>query len=115
MPAFGQGIGSETPLSDYAGQIYELEPNPAETAPADFPRRLSETGLYSNTATHETHPGLVPYSVNSPLWSDGAAKERFIGLPGELQIEFTEEGGLALSRGDRARQNIFARNPGWEP
>ena len=26
-------------------------------------------------------PGLVPYSVNSPLWSDGAFKERYIAIP----------------------------------
>lgn len=26
-------------------------------------------------------PGLVPYSVLSPLWSDGAAKERFVRIP----------------------------------
>jgi len=26
-------------------------------------------------------PGLVPYAVNSPLWSDGAAKERFVSIP----------------------------------
>jgi uncharacterized repeat protein (TIGR03806 family) len=26
-------------------------------------------------------PGVVPYSVNSPLWSDGAHKERFLAIP----------------------------------
>jgi uncharacterized repeat protein (TIGR03806 family) len=26
-------------------------------------------------------PGLVPYSVRSPLWSDAAAKERFLRIP----------------------------------
>ncbi len=33
-------------------------------------------------------PGVIPYSVNSPLWSDGAEKERLIALPGTTQIEF---------------------------
>jgi hypothetical protein len=35
---------------------------------------------------------LIPYSVNSPLWSDNAHKERFMALPGMSQIDFIEEG-----------------------
>ena len=39
-------------------------------------------------------PALIPYTVNAPLWSDGAYKERYIALPGaESQIEFTASGG----------------------
>lgn len=48
--------------------------------PADFPRKLSETGLFEKGG-HVPKPGLIPYSVNSPLWSDGADKQRFIALP----------------------------------
>jgi hypothetical protein len=37
-------------------------------------------------------PGVVPYSVNSPLWSDGAHKERFLAIPHkdgkDMRIEF---------------------------
>jgi hypothetical protein len=39
-------------------------------------------------------PGLIPYSVNAPLWSDGAYKERWIGLPGDdTHIDFTTNRG----------------------
>ena len=31
---------------------------------------------------------MIPYQVNSPLWSDGAIKERFIGIPGTQTIPF---------------------------
>ncbi len=37
---------------------------------------------------HKPAPGLIPYSVNSQLWSDGAHKDRFLALPGKSQIEF---------------------------
>jgi uncharacterized repeat protein (TIGR03806 family) len=30
-----------------------------------------------------TQPSVVPYSVNSPLWSDGTIKSRFIAIPGD--------------------------------
>ncbi|MGE3809784.1 MAG: hypothetical protein AB7K24_34400, partial [Gemmataceae bacterium] len=33
-------------------------------------------------------PGLNPSSVNAPLWSDNANKERFLALPGQSQLEF---------------------------
>jgi hypothetical protein len=43
-------------------------------------------------------PGLIPYSVNSPLWSDGAHKERYLALPGESpKIEFTNHRAWGLS------------------
>ncbi len=71
------------------GGIYELAPAPA--APKnqpEFPRKLSQTGLFSDTAKHIPEKGLIPYSVNSELWSDGALKERFIAVPGNAKVEF---------------------------
>ncbi|MCE9561985.1 MAG: PQQ-dependent sugar dehydrogenase [Planctomycetes bacterium] len=71
------------------GGIYELAP-PAPVAKnqPDFPRKLSETGLFADTAKLLPEKGLIPYSVNSELWSDGATKERYIAIPGDAKIEF---------------------------
>jgi hypothetical protein len=44
---------------------------------------LSETGLFASTKDHKPAPGLIPYSVNAALWSDGATKERFLAIPGD--------------------------------
>jgi uncharacterized repeat protein (TIGR03806 family) len=54
----------------------------------DFPRKLSETGLFASTRDLKPAPGLIPYDVNAPLWSDGANKDRFIAIPGNGKIEF---------------------------
>jgi glucose/arabinose dehydrogenase/mono/diheme cytochrome c family protein len=81
------------------GALARLEPIPPDAPRPPFPRKLSATGLFADTAAHRTQPGLIPYSVNAPLWSDGAAKERFIALPGEEQIEFTEEGAWRFPEG----------------
>jgi hypothetical protein len=59
--------------------------------------------------SHAMAPGVIPYSVNSPLWSDGAHKERFIAIPAknasagqstalsyasvDVRIGFTRKGG----------------------
>jgi uncharacterized repeat protein (TIGR03806 family) len=70
------------------GGIYQLTPTPPATQKVSFPRKLSETGLFADTARHIPEAGLIPYSVNAELWSDGATKDRFIALPGNAKVEF---------------------------
>lgn len=73
--------------------FYKLEPNPPPSEPPlPFPTKLSDTGLFTAVARHEVAAGVIPYSVNAPLWSDGAHKERFIALPGDAHAEFTQNG-----------------------
>ena len=42
---------------------------------------LSATGCFDPKDPKKPAPGLIPYDVNSPLWSDGADKQRFMALP----------------------------------
>lgn len=88
--SFGQDLSGEVYLVDFAGGgIHWLVPAPpAETAAHPFPRKLSESGLFASTKEHRVAPGVIPYSVNSELWSDGAKKERFLAVPGDARIEF---------------------------
>jgi len=81
-------------LDDGSG-IYKLVATPKEAVAHQppFPRKLSETGLFASTRDHVPAPGLIPYTVNSPLWSDGAIKERFIAIPGDGKIELTPARG----------------------
>ncbi len=52
------------------------------------------------TASHTTAPGLVPYDVNAPLWSDGVAKQRYLALPAGAQARWSgEDGPLSLPVG----------------
>jgi uncharacterized repeat protein (TIGR03806 family) len=99
ITGFGTDSHGELLIADHGGGYYRLEPAPKETAPHPFPTRLSETGLFTSVKDHQPYPGLIPYSVNSPLWSDGADKERFIALPGTSKMEFTESGGWNLPEG----------------
>ena len=57
------------------------------SATAHVPQRLSETGLYANIATGELSPGVLGYTPQFPLWSDGAEKQRWILLPVGQQID----------------------------
>ncbi|MEO5916499.1 MAG: discoidin domain-containing protein [Luteolibacter sp.] len=70
------------------------------------PQFLSQTGVFANMATLATVPGVIPYSVASPLWSDGAAKRRWIILPNDgvydtaaEKIVFSKDGSWLFPAG----------------
>jgi uncharacterized repeat protein (TIGR03806 family) len=88
--AWGQDHAGEVYALDFmSGAILRLVDNPP--APADapkFPRKLSETGLFASTRDLKPAAGLIPYSVNAELWSDGATKERYIAIPGLGKVEY---------------------------
>jgi uncharacterized repeat protein (TIGR03806 family) len=91
MASFGMGRDGSFYAVDYdRGQIFELERQPPAPPQAPFPRKLSETGLFTSVAKHEVAPGVIPYSINAPFWSDGAHKERFFAVPGDGKVTFHE-------------------------
>ncbi len=63
--AFGADKDGELLIVDHGGSLHELEPTPPAAANRKFPTRLSETGLFASTASHEPAPGVVPYSINA--------------------------------------------------
>lgn len=102
ITSFAADLDGEIVITDHKrddGGLYRLERNDpaASEAPNPFPRKLSESGLFASVAGHHMQPGVIPYSVNSPLWSDGAHKERFIAIPhkeGEdMRIDFSTPRG----------------------
>jgi uncharacterized repeat protein (TIGR03806 family) len=88
--AWAQDIDGEVFALDFiSGGIYHLVPAPPASADAPkFPRKLSETGLFTSTKDLKPATGLIPYSVNAELWSDGATKERYLAIPGKGKIEY---------------------------
>jgi len=46
-----------------------------------LPQQLSGTGVFTNTPNMAPFNGLISYSPNVPLWSDGAAKIRYMAIP----------------------------------
>jgi uncharacterized repeat protein (TIGR03806 family) len=68
-------------------------------AQGDSPLLLSETQAFASLAALEAAPGVIPYSVVSPLWSDGARKLRWLALPSGSQVGFSEAGAWAFPEG----------------
>ncbi|MFM8892717.1 MAG: PQQ-dependent sugar dehydrogenase, partial [Planctomycetia bacterium] len=86
ITAFGTDSQGELLICDHRpddeGGFYRLVPAPpASKDVTAFPRKLSESGLFADVATHRMVAGVVPYEPASPLWSDGTHKARFFALP----------------------------------
>ena len=66
---------------------------------AGFPARLSDYGFFADAAGQKPAPGVTPYRLNTPLWTDGADKQRFVYLPAGQQARGQGEGLLDLPIG----------------
>ena len=62
------------------------------TAAGKPPATLLETGVFQDLVKLQPKSGFVPYYVNSPLWSDGAQKLRWVGLPSNGKVRFAATG-----------------------
>ncbi|MGP0066054.1 MAG: PQQ-dependent sugar dehydrogenase, partial [Isosphaeraceae bacterium] len=101
LVAFGESRDGELFLIDHdrTHQVYRLARNPAAKVKHDFPRRLSETGLFESTRHHRPARGVVGYSINSELWADGATAERFLAIPGDGRVGLDPQGNWRFPEG----------------
>jgi len=92
IAGFGTDADGEILICDHdgkkAGGLYTLVPTPKDLPPSTFPKKLSDSGLFTSVKGHQMQPGMIPYSVNSPLWSDGAIKARWLGLPTDAKFDY---------------------------
>jgi hypothetical protein len=66
-----------------------------------LPERLSETGLFVEGSAFQVRPGVLQFSPQYPLWSDGATKQRWIKLPPGTFIDATRADAWTFPRGTR--------------
>jgi len=57
-----------------------------------FPGKLSETGCFDPADPTQVTSGVIPYDINTALWSDGAGKRRWMALPDGEQISVQPDG-----------------------
>jgi hypothetical protein len=53
-----------------------------------IPKLISGTGMYADISAKAVSPDLHHFDVNSPLWTDGAAKDRYIAVPPGASIVY---------------------------
>jgi uncharacterized repeat protein (TIGR03806 family) len=78
--AFAEAPDGELFVLGYGnGFVHSLQPATGGTD--TIPASLVDTGCVDRTQPTRPSAGLIPYAPNAPFWSDGTAKERWIGLP----------------------------------
>lgn len=103
--AFGEDPNGEFYMGGLGeGTIYKLES--ASGISYEAPGLLSEVMAFSDLETMTTIPGLIPYELNMPFWSDGAQKYRWMAIPNDgthdtpdEKITFKENGNWSFPKG----------------
>lgn len=107
-------------LGTGVGQAWILDVPPVNDAAvtgADFPKSLSAFGFFHDEQAQVPGEGVIPYALNTPLWSDGAEKLRFIYLPKGTRLTADgakEDGGLLTFPVGSAIIKTFAFGEGAE-
>jgi uncharacterized repeat protein (TIGR03806 family) len=78
------------------GKVYKVVPNAPATSPTAFPDKLSKTGCFDAKDPTKPAAGVIPFGVQSALWSDGAEKERFLALPDGKTIHVNADNDFEL-------------------
>jgi uncharacterized repeat protein (TIGR03806 family) len=73
----------------FGGRILQLVPRGGGVDPV--PDLLSASGCVDPGDITLPYSGLVPYDINAPFWSDGAGKDRHIGVPNGTTISINAE------------------------
>ena len=81
--AFGEDNAGELYFFDYdGGAMFTLERNDGAAKNSNFPKKLSETGLYSSVKYHTMADGVARFVPNATQWQDGASSLHYVALPG---------------------------------
>jgi len=84
-----------------AGSLVPVPHVLAQGAANALPERLRDTGLYAPGSTTQIAPGVLAFSPQYPLWSDGATKRRWIALPPGTSIDASRPDAWEFPRGTR--------------
>src|SRR5579862_445388 len=70
-----------------------------------MPKQLSQIKAFTDLTNLVAARGMIPYTVNAPLWSDGALKQRWIAVPSGQKIKFSPTNSFSFPCG-----TVFIKN-----
>ncbi len=109
------GCGGDNPTSssepERVEKIVARESNSNCLAPVDAidtATLLSTSGCFTDVANQVMADGVIPYTVNSVLWSDGESKGRYFAIPDGSSISITlDESSIVAGNGIKNGDFIF--------
>ncbi|GAB4419986.1 MAG: hypothetical protein OHK0039_33020 [Bacteroidia bacterium] len=81
---FGQDLDGELYFFSQGNNV-SIQKLSAAVAP-NAPEYLSQTGAFSDLATMTPAPGVIPYELIEPFWSDKAEKYRWVAIPNDGNV-----------------------------
>lgn len=97
---FGLGADGEVIAFDQVGGgLWRFARNPDAGRTSNFPRKLSDTGLFSDVAKQTPAPGVLPYATKTPRWADGAKGETWVALPETSAITIAKKEHGVIGKG----------------
>jgi uncharacterized repeat protein (TIGR03806 family) len=109
LSSFAEGHDGELYILSLNGEVHRIT-GAGGGGGSGVATQLSATGCVD--ASNATLPasGLIPYAPNAAFWSDGAVKERWIGLPNGQNITVGAEGDWDFPNGTVLVKNFRRAN-----
>jgi uncharacterized repeat protein (TIGR03806 family) len=86
-------------LTGAAARVAPAPVNQAAISAERPPEQLSAYRFFRDIGAREPNAGVTPYDLNTPLYSDGALKFRYVFVPAGAQAHYRDEGVFAFPVG----------------
>jgi uncharacterized repeat protein (TIGR03806 family) len=105
ISSFGEGNDGEVYVVSIRGDLNRITAA-SSGGGAGVATQLSDTGCVDASNPTQPASGLIPYAPDAPFWSDGAVKERWIGLPDGQNITVRVDGDWDFPNGTVLMKNF---------
>ena len=109
ISAFAEDPDGEVYVVAISGELYRITGSTSGGA-AGVSTQLSATGCVDSSDATKPASGLIPYAPSAAFWSDGAVKERWIGLPNGQNITVGADGDWDFPNGTVLMKNFRLAN-----
>jgi uncharacterized repeat protein (TIGR03806 family) len=104
IASFGQDTDGEVYIVHLGGTLHRLVQGSG--AGRQIPAQLSQTGCVNPSSPTQPASGLIPYAPNSPFYSDGATKTRWLALPDGQRIVIDSSNDFDFPNGSVLMKNF---------
>lgn len=117
LVSFGEDNAGEIYLVDHqrSQTIHQLVTNPDDGQHVSFPKKLSDTGLFSSIGDQIPSAGVREYSINAKHWADHSTSQRWMALPGNEPVKVESDSRWTFPEGSVIAKTVSIEMTAGEP